>query len=362
MSRECYEAASRAYAGLIALDPLLASRGLFEGCRREWRFEPGRFWAGIGLERLDPRARLSAVAAAAARAAALRELQGVEAEGSLLVAALEAYAASVLRRLGLPPVHPAPLRLLLGMAAPSASTPRGALDSISSSLAAGGFRAAAARILLRLLSPRLALIDRGAGRGRGPLTGSAVPGEEGDDSEVEALSRLVYAGLHWRRSFIRPPKRLAGLPDDVVVSGRDRLTGELLYMLDVSASMRPGEVARGLAVAERLWRLYPAASKRLVLFDYGVRRVLSSPGEASEEHLVPWGGTSLSKAIEELRLPARPCRGLLAVYSDWGLEEADLEASLRFLRRLSFSGCSVALLGPKEPPRGPWLSLASHRN
>jgi len=362
LTSSCYEAASRAYAALIALDPVLASRGLLEGCRREWRVEPGRFWAGRGLEALQPRARLAAVAAAAARAAALRDLAGEPVDAGLLVAALEAYAASVLKRLRLPPAHPLHVRLLLSIAAPSPASPGEALAALSASLSSGGLRGAAARLLVRLLRPRAALIDRGPGRGRsGPVGGETGEGGGGDGVGVEELARLAAAGYRWRRSFLRPPKRLSALPADVVVPGSDRVRGSLYFMLDVSASMRPGEVARGLAVAEALWRLVPAPERRLILFDYGVRASLSSPGEAREEHLTPWGGTSLSRALAEAGLAGRPCTGLLVVYSDWGLSEDDAGEALRVLRRLAAGGCTVALMGPREPPRGPWISLPPRR-
>lgn len=359
--RGCYEAAASAAAALAVIDPVLAGGVSLEGCGDSWEVGPWRVRAWRGIALLPPRARLRELAAAYARARALGGLSGAEATLEELLLAVEAYAERTLRMRGLGSPHGGIFKVLMTLAFPRLpETPVEALSLARAVLRHGGPRGFAARLLARLLREGLRL-DRGPGRGRSRALFSA------EDGSVEALmgeelaERVMAAavgGGWWRRSWGSPPRRLAGLDsgEEVLVPGRVRRLGGLVYMLDVSASMSVGAVMAGYRLAESLWRR-PFPRRRLALFDYGVRTVLGGPWEARREHLEPWGGTSLSKSLAGAPLGECTSGGVLVVYSDFGLEEADYRATVERLARLRARGCIPVLVEAGRrgaAPRGPW--------
>lgn len=358
----CYGAAASAAAALAVVDPVLAGSVSLEGCSDRWEVAPWRVWAWRGLARLPPRARLRELAAAYARASALGGLGDADATLEELLLAVEAYAERTLRSNGLGSPHGGIVRALIALAFPRLpETPREALSLARAALRKGGPRGAAARLLARLLREGGLRLDRGPGRGRSgaPISGEGGPVEApaGEELAVRVLAAAV-GGEWWRRSWGSPPRRLAGFDsgEEVLVPGRMRRLGGLVYMLDVSASMSAAAVMAGYRLAESLWRR-PFPGKRLVLFDYGVRAVLGGPGEARPEHLEPWGGTSLSRSLAGAPLGGCVGGGLLVVYSDFGLEEADCRAAIEILSRLRAGGCTPILVEAGRrgaAPRGPW--------
>ena len=171
---------------------------------------------------------------------------------------------------------------------------------------------------------------------------------------MRALRHVVPVGEG--RGWLRPSKRLQAVDEELVVPGYTRkASGNLAVYLDVSGSMEGDKWEEALEVADALLKASPTPRRYLIAFDEGVRLVAENPTSLQDLPLAPSGGTSLHKALGEFR----PCHAkAIAIVSDWGLSEDDIESTVAWLRSHAALGCKALLITvsrTSKPPTGPWL-------
>ena len=277
-----------------------------------------------------------------------------------LVVAVEAHAHALAERLGLPGPLGLVERTLLSIAFPAwrRSGPGETALALAEAAREVGLRGIAARILLRVEEPRSVKLIESPGEGRGALRAASERPSRPRGVAVKALRALRLAMPAGEgRGWLRPSKRLQAVADkDLVVPGYTlRPSASLAVYLDVSASMEGPKWEEALETAEAVLAAAPAQRRSLIAFDDGVRLVVENPLSLRSLPLVPSGGTKLHKALERFQ----PCHArMVAIVSDWGLDEEDLASAASWLRAHVARGCRALLVSvsrSSEPPRGPWL-------